>query len=142
MPVFSRASRSKLYTLDNRLARVLEEAINIVDFKIVCGHREEQEQNRLYALGRSKLKWPRSKHNSWPSMAVDVVPYPLNHFPNTRENRSTYTKDIARFYYLAGTILTVAHFQKISLRWGGDWDRDKDFTDQTFDDLLHFELVQ
>jgi len=27
------------------------------------------------------------------------------------------------------------------LRWGGDWDSDKVFDDQNFDDLPHFELV-
>ena len=29
----------------------------------------------------------------------------------------------------------------IKLRWGGDWNDNKDFSDQTFDDLVHFELV-
>jgi hypothetical protein len=28
----------------------------------------------------------------------------------------------------------------IGLRWGGDWDSDKDFSDQNFDDLVHWEL--
>ncbi len=29
---------------------------------------------------------------------------------------------------------------KIEIRWGGDWDRDGDTTDQTFNDLVHWEL--
>jgi peptidoglycan L-alanyl-D-glutamate endopeptidase CwlK len=28
------------------------------------------------------------------------------------------------------------------IRWGGDWDGDQDFRDQTFDDLAHFELIK
>lgn len=27
------------------------------------------------------------------------------------------------------------------IRWGGDWDRDHDVKDQTFNDLVHFEVV-
>lgn len=51
----------------------------------------------------------------------------------------------ARFYYFAGRILQIADQcyregkTKELLRWGGDWDKDHDFTDQNFDDLPHFE---
>ena len=27
-----------------------------------------------------------------------------------------------------------------NMRWGGDWDKDFDLDDQTFNDLCHFEL--
>ena len=30
----------------------------------------------------------------------------------------------------------------IKLRWGGDWDRDTQVKDNSFDDLLHFELIK
>ena len=30
----------------------------------------------------------------------------------------------------------------IDLRWGGDWDRDTEVRDNTFDDLVHFEIVE
>jgi peptidoglycan L-alanyl-D-glutamate endopeptidase CwlK len=29
-----------------------------------------------------------------------------------------------------------------SVRFGGDWDGDKDITDQKFNDLVHFELIE
>ncbi len=37
-------------------------------------------------------------------------------------------------------MLAAAHDLGIELRWGGDWDRDAEFDDQTFNDLPHFEL--
>jgi hypothetical protein len=30
---------------------------------------------------------------------------------------------------------------EVKLRWGGDWDSDKDTKDQNFNDLPHFELI-
>ena len=35
----------------------------------------------------------------------------------------------------------AAKFMNVSLRWGGDWDGDGDRTDQTFNDLMHWELI-
>lgn len=29
-----------------------------------------------------------------------------------------------------------------SVRYGGDWDSDKDIDDQNFRDLVHFELIE
>jgi hypothetical protein len=52
--------------------------VSPIDFKILCGHREEKEQNEAFNKGNSKLKWPQSKHNSLPSLAVDIAPFPVN----------------------------------------------------------------
>jgi len=30
----------------------------------------------------------------------------------------------------------------VTLRWGGDWDRDTEVQDNSFDDLVHFEIVE
>ena len=45
------------------------------DITIVEGHRAEARQNQMVAEGKSRLRWPRSRHNSTPSMAVDIAPY-------------------------------------------------------------------
>jgi hypothetical protein len=42
----------------------------------ICGHRIEKEQNKAYASGNSKLKWPHSAHNKLPSLAGDFIPDP------------------------------------------------------------------
>ena len=45
--------------------------------------------------------------------------------------------------YLAGLIMALAAVNRVHLRWGGDWDEDGEpITDQTFNDLVHFEIVE
>lgn len=128
MPSFSKRSKTALSTLHPDLQRVLKEAIKHVDFVVLEGHRDKVAQDAAVAAGNSKVRWPHSKHNASPSLAVDIAPYPVN------------WKDTKRFYFLGGFIKATAVSLGISLRWGGDWDSDNDFSDQTFNDLPHFEL--
>lgn len=30
----------------------------------------------------------------------------------------------------------------VTLRWGGDWDSDTEVNDNSFDDLVHFEIKE
>ena len=129
MPSFGRRSKEKLAECDERLQRIANAAIKITDFSVYEGHRGRDRQNRLFRQGASKLQYPRSKHNAKPSNAMDIAPYPID------------WQDSARFYFLAGVIKAVAAQLGIGIRWGGDWDSDGQFTDQTFHDLPHFELV-
>lgn len=110
---------------------VLTQAIELtpVDFTLLSGYREQEEQDELFAKGMSKLKYPMSKHNTNPSMAVDFAPYPID------------WKDERAFSLVAGVIITVGNMNNIKLRWGGDWDNDGSTRDQTFMDLGHLELV-
>jgi hypothetical protein len=41
----------------------------------------------------------------------------------------------------AGFVIGTAALMGISIRWGGDWDRDTYTKDNSFDDLVHFELI-
>ena len=72
MPSFSRTSKYNLSQCHKQLQVVAYGAIRTVDFKVICGHRSEAEQNRLYPK-YSKVQWPNSKHNQKPSMAFDFV---------------------------------------------------------------------
>ena len=82
------------------------------------------------------LRWPQGKHNSMPSQAVDVAPYPIN------------WHDRERFHYFAGYVMGVAERLRQEgkirsyLRWGGDWSMDTQVKDNRFDDLVHFEIVE
>ncbi len=131
---FSDESRNALDSCDYRLVQVAERAIQIMDFKVLEGHRNKETQNRYYEKGTSTLRWPDGKHNRIPSLAMDVAPYPIDW--------SNHPKAISRFYLLAGVILAVADELGVKLRWGGDWDGDWDLFDQNFDDLGHFEIVE
>lgn len=132
---FGEKSLKQIGTCHPDLQKILFELIKIIDITVTEGHRGEAAQNKAFAEGKSKLKFPYGNHNQYPSMAVDVYPYPID------------MKDTSRFYYLAGLFLGVAHQLKEagkithSVRWGGDWNRNNVFTDESFRDLCHFELV-
>lgn len=46
------------------------------DISVQTGHRGQAEQEAAFARGDSKVHWPHGAHNSLPSKAADVVPYP------------------------------------------------------------------
>ncbi|MDB2415362.1 M15 family metallopeptidase [Rickettsiales bacterium] len=129
MPDFSISSQERLSQCDLRLQKICNEVIKYFDFTIVDGYRNKEKQNNLFYSGQSKLKYPHSKHNEFPSRAVDIAPYPIN------------WNDKERFYLLAGMMFAVAEWQNIPIRWGGDWNKNWKFSDQSFHDLPHFELI-
>ena len=135
MPRFSISSNSKLATSERDLQNIMKAAIKIVDFTIVYGHRTVSEQQELYAQGRTTKGniitycdgvETKSRHNYYPSKAIDIVPYPEG------------WKDENRFHYVAGVIMTIADqlwkegaIEK-RLEWGGNWTKLKD--------LPHFQI--
>lgn len=129
MPKFGRRSESNLKGVHPHLIEIAREVVKNLDCSVLCGRRSEEDQNKLFKAGRSKLKYPESKHNKTPSMAIDIVPYPVD------------WDDRERFYFFAGFFMGIASKLGYKIRWGGDWDMDNDFGDQNFDDLPHFELV-
>ena len=130
MPKFSKKSLSKLETCDKRLQDLFLRVVKKFDCTILEGHRSKDRQNKLFDEGKSKLKYPKGKHNSLPSKAVDVAPYPIDW--NDRE----------RFTYFAGYVLGIAYQMGLKIRWGGDWDMGTQVTDNNFDDLPQFEIKE
>ena len=130
---FGNKSRKELATLDPRLQEILNLAIAYIDFSVLEGYRGRDRQNKLFNENKTKLIWPDGKHNDWPSKAVDISPYP--------QDWTEDSKGQDRFYVLAGHIIHSAFSLGYLLRWGGDWDGDGDYRDQTFDDLGHFEII-
>ena len=139
MPKYSQTSRTRLNTCHPDLQRLFNEVIKYYDCTIACGHRGEAEQNKAFDEGKSKKRYPDSKHNQYPSEAVDAYVYPVI-FPS--KSSKNYIKEVARYYYFAGFVKAIAIKMDIPVRWGGDWDGDYDIFDQTFDDLAHFELKE
>lgn len=128
MPSLSSASREKLNTCHPLLQTLVLEVIKQFDVTVVYGHRTKEDQDKAFLQGVSKVKWPESKHNKFPSEAVDLAPYPID------------WNDVRRFYYLAGYVRGVAERLGIKVRIGADWDGDFDIKDQNFHDLPHIEL--
>ena len=131
MPKFGKRSLARLNTCDVEIQALFEEVVKHFDCTVLCGHRSKFQQDDLQGFNppRTKVSWPNSKHNSNPSLAIDVAPYPID------------WEDRERFHMFAGFVLGMATARGIDLRWGGDWDRDTETDNNEFDDLPHFELV-
>lgn len=129
MPKFGKVSQEKLATCHPDLQKVFNEVIKHVDCSVLAGHRTEAEQNACYYAKppTSKLQWPKSKHNSLPSLAVDVAPWPID------------WKDRERFILFGGFVLGIAKSLGVSLTWGGDFNGNWKTSDDGWD-LPHFEL--
>lgn len=141
---FSNKSKEKLKTCHPDIQKILEVLITMYDFSIIEGHRPLATQQHYYREGKSKLDGinKKSKHQSYPSMAVDIMPY-----KNGTNAFSGIEKDTRRFYNMMGMVKSIAFLLKKEgliehdVRFGLDWDGDDTFNDQNFDDCPHFELV-
>lgn len=104
---------------------LFDHVVESYDCKILIRHRGEVGQNPAYAAHHSGLKWPASKHNRTPSMVSDVVPWPKE------SGGKIHWNDTSRFYHFAGFVEPkAAGLIKHCVRWGGDWDMDRDNRDQ------------
>ena len=126
---YGTTSQARLDTCHPDLQKLFTELSNDWNISIICGHRTEEEQNAAVASGNSKTPYPKSKHNTSPSIAVDAALYPID------------WKDNGRHYMFVGMVKQKAKDLGINIRCGADWDSDNETSDQTFNDLVHFELV-
>ena len=143
MPSFGKESSQLLKTCHTDLQDLFKAVVKLVDCKVISGYRTTEEQQELYAQGRTKPGaivtktdgvTRRSKHQGLleepgVSLAVDIIPYPVDWL------------DKERFYFFAGFTYAMAVHMGIKVRWGGDWDGDLDLRDQSFYDLAHWEVV-
>jgi hypothetical protein len=120
MNKFSKRSLEQLSTCDQRLQDLFTEVLQEMDCTIIEGHRGKEKQDRMVEEGKSKTKWPRSKHNTLPSKAVDVMPYPID------------WNDMERLQEFASIVKKTAKRMNIKIKWGGDF--------ESFFDGPHWEL--
>lgn len=155
MPSYSDKSRMELETCHSDLQILFNYVVNHYDCSIIYGNRAKQLQFELFKKGRKQLEdgsWviedvkkvvtykdgynKSSKHNFYPSKAVDAVPFPI------------VWSDMRRMRMFVGFVLGVAQVLydkgiiKHKIRSGADWDRDWDLDDQRFNDVAHFEIVE
>ena len=132
MAKFGKASLSKLEFVHPDLIRLFSEVVKDFDCKIIEGWRSVARQRQLFTAGKTRIDGVKKlgKHNYMPSLAVDVTPYPID-WNNYKRHRE-----------FAAFVMEKAKELGVRVRWGGDWDGDGDTTDQTFNDLVHFELIE
>jgi peptidoglycan L-alanyl-D-glutamate endopeptidase CwlK len=133
MPAFGSRSLKNLSGVNNTLNKIMREAIKEtpIDFTITSGKRELHEQVALYAQGRTKpgniVTYTdginnRSKHQD--GLAVDLYPF---------VNGKVDVNDVESLKVIAEHIKKVASSLGFHVRWGGDF--------QKFKDYPHFELA-
>jgi len=132
MPRFGKRSKERLKGVDDRLVNVLNEVVKYFDITVIEGLRSQKRQNELVEQGKSKTKF--GKHVQ--GKAVDIAPYPIDW--NARDD----------FHYLGGFVLGIAAMMGVDVRWGGDWSdsslsqNQRTTKDNSFDDLVHFEIKE
>jgi peptidoglycan LD-endopeptidase CwlK len=128
---FGKRSRERLKGVDHRIIMILDELIKIMDVTIIEGLRSAKRQEQLLKKGATKVKY--SKHME--GKAVDLAPYD----PTVKGKIDWNDRDT--FYYMGGMIRGIAKQLEINVRYGGDWDGDGNTKNHSFDDLVHFELL-
>ena len=130
MPTFSKKYLAVRKTLHPDLQALVDEAIDYIDFSLVCGYRNRVDQEEAFKTGHSKAPWPQSKHNRLPSDAFDFMPYP----DGKKED----------YIFLAGmllgmaTILREAGKIKANIKSGADFNGNNRVSDDGWD-LGHVE---
>lgn len=141
MPRYSAESKEHLELAHPLIREVAREVIKVVDVTVgeTWRTREKHQEYLNHEPPRTKVSYEETKHsatdpNGQPeSHAVHVLPYP-----------ELWEAPMERWYYVGGIVVGIAHQvlpQGVRWRWGGDWDGDDIFSDQSFDDLAHHELV-
>lgn len=126
-----------LATCHPHIQEIVLEVVKEYPIKVLEGSRSKATQDAYFMKGTSKVKWPKSNHNTlvqhikdefYPkgkllsdecSLAVDIVPHPID------------WNDTKRFHAMAVVVKRIAKEKKIPLEWGFDkwgWD------------MPHFEL--
>jgi peptidoglycan L-alanyl-D-glutamate endopeptidase CwlK len=132
--ILGRRSKGELATCCDDIQNVIRLYMEwqLMDCTVVEGHRDKATQNKYFAENKSRIKFPKGKHNTQPSNAVDIAPY---------INGAISWKRV-HCIYLAGGLVSAGRCLGINIRWGGNWDMDGEpITDQNFQDLVHFEVI-
>ena len=135
---FSEASLSQYNTLHPDLKILATAVLEIHDFAIIEGYRNQAKQNKAVRDGKSKISYPHSRHNRSPSEAMDLMPYV--------SGKAIGWEDWHQWRYFGGIVIGMAHMlyraglMGQSIRWGHDFNSNNDLDDQRFIDAPHFEL--
>jgi peptidoglycan L-alanyl-D-glutamate endopeptidase CwlK len=133
MASYGNASRGRLESAHPDLRRWAERLILRFDHTVVCAHRGEEDQEEAFRNGKSKVHYPDSRHNVYPSLALDLAPWDAYRGVIDWDHPK-------RFILLAGMGLELAQSMELPITWGGDWDCDTFMRDHDFKDYPHYQL--
>lgn len=120
---WGKASKDRLATCDKRLQDLADMMLarSRFDLTITCGYRTKDEQEEAQRDGRSNAKFGESKHNVFPSKAIDIVPLPIN-----------WDDKDPRWIEMALNAMWCAGKLGFEITWGGSF--------KSIKDCPHFEL--
>lgn len=120
MPKFSKKSQSILANAHPALQKIANEAIKHFDFTVLESYRGKNAQTKAFANGNSKAQFGQSPHNYFPSLAIDIVPYPID------------WNNLKAFDAMGAVFMRCAKDLNIDITWGKNFSKLKDYP--------HFEL--
>jgi len=106
---WGKASQDRLATCDKRLQDLANMMLERSDFDltVTCGYRTKDEQEEAFKNGKSRAVFGKSKHNTFPSQAIDITPYPQN-----------WDKNDIRWWKMIALAYEVARIKNIKIRSG------------------------
>lgn len=109
---WSKKSSDLLATCDFRLQDLANMMLarSEFDLTITCAYRGEEEQEQYFAEGKSKAHFGQSKHNVFPSKAIDICPYPIK-----------WDSDDRRWQEMALNAMWCAGKLGFEITWGGSF---------------------
>ncbi len=126
----------RLEGVDEALASTVRMVGQMMDVLVVCGVRTQEEQDKIYAAGKSKNKV--SKHTPKPGQkgrAVDLCPLVLKDGKLVEE-----WDDIRVFHGMLDLVQVCAKGIDVIIRYGHTWTTNPDDKPARFDDAGHIEL--
>lgn len=108
------------------LIKIIARVDEIFPVHVICGYRNQVDQDKAFDDKKSKLKFPNSKHNQKPSLAVDIVPDP------DRNPKTISWVDLTAFEIMCLAVEAIAEEYNIKIRLGRDF---------KFKDWPHIELI-
>lgn len=124
----SSSSRNKLEQCCGDLQLIVNELLHYMDISVIEGERGKEDQEKYYKQGTSNAKFGQSAHNCHPSMAIDIVPYPIPKLENGEWDSNSEEWDT-----MADIFKSIAKDKNIDITWGGDF--------KSIVDKPHFEIT-
>ena len=114
---WGKKSLDRLATCDKRLQDLANMMLERSEFdlSVLTGYRTKDEQEEAFKNGKSRAKFCQSKHNVFPSQAIDIVPLPINW--DSKDPR--WTEMALNAMWCAGKL-------GIEITWGGSFKSIKD----------------
>lgn len=161
MAEFGERSLEKRSGLCPELQEILDDAIKVVDFGILDGHRSRAQHNDNLKNGVTTVKYEKSYHSRKPSHAADLYPYDPKrkmYLTGSRQNIEDFrfkvqqqtgkpfsfaqarSYQLERMAHVAGVVQGVAIAKGYTITSGRDWNRDGDTLDTKFKDYPHVQI--